>query len=126
MIPHHDKHPSLIRSFLFAFQGISTAFKRERNFKIISALGLVALIFAALLHFDGIRWSIVLLLIGLMLFAELINSSLEAVVDLACPEFHPLAKISKDIAAGAVMVLSIISLCVGGLLYLPPLLAFIR
>lgn len=125
MIPHHEKHPSLARSFLFAIEGIYTAFKQERNFKIISFLALVAMILAVLLKFDIMRWCILLLLIGLMLFAELINTAIETVVDLACPELHPLAKLSKDIAAGAVMVLSIISLIIGAFLYLPLLLAYL-
>jgi len=64
----------------------------------------------------------VLLLVALVLGLELGNTALEAVVDLASPNFHPLAKAAKDVAAAGVLVVSVIAVLIGLLLFVPPLL----
>ena len=107
-----------LRSFGYAFEGIITASK-EQNFKshIVSA---VIVILAG--YFTGLsrtEWYIVLLLIALMFALEMINTAIERVVDLASPNFHPLAKQAKDIAAGAVLVFALFSAIIGLLIFLP-------
>ncbi|HBI99827.1 diacylglycerol kinase family protein [Lysinibacillus sp. FSL R7-0073] len=107
-----------LRSFGYAFEGIITASK-EQNLKshIVSA---VIVILAG--YFTGLsrtEWYIVLLLIALMFALEMINTAIERVVDLASPNFHPLAKQAKDIAAGAVLVFALFSAIIGLLIFLP-------
>lgn len=106
MMPN-GKHPSFVKSFGYAVEGIAEAFKGERNFKVMLALGTLAVVAGFVLRIDALSWVAVLLMTGLVLFAELINTALESVVDLASPDFHPLAKRAKDLAAGAVLVLSV-------------------
>ena len=100
---------STLQSFGFAFNGVLTAWKDERNFRIQVCYGI--LVSALLLAFRPPLASVALALLSvtLLLAAELANSSLERVVDLVCPEVHPLAGEAKDMAAGAVMLTSFAS-----------------
>jgi len=66
-----------------------------------------------------IEWAILLLAIGLVIGLELLNTSVEAVVDLASPELAELARIAKDVAAAAVLVAAVTAVCVGGCLFVP-------
>lgn len=68
-------------------------------------------------------WALLAIVIGLVWMAEFVNTSLEAVVDLASPDLHPLAKAGKDVAAAAVLTGAITSVIVGGLILGPPLLS---
>ena len=114
MIPGSEEdHPSFIRSFGYAIEGFVTAVRTERNIKVMLALGIAAVIAGIVLKIDLLSWCLVALCIGMVLFAELINTAVEAVVDLATTEFHPLAKRAKDIAAASVYTLSITAAIVG-------------
>ncbi len=114
MIPgHSENHPTLIRSFLFALQGFRFAFHAERNLKVMIAGGLFAIVMGIVLQIDLISWAIVILCCGVVIAAELMNTSIETIVDLVSPEYHPLAGRAKDIAAGAVWWLSLMVAIVG-------------
>lgn len=114
MIPGSDKdHPSFIRSFGYALEGFATAVKTERNIKVMLALGVVAVAVGFLLRLDWISWCLIAVCCGLVIFAELCNTAMEAIVDLATQELHPLAKRAKDIAAASVYVLSITAAVIG-------------
>lgn len=118
MIPGSDKeHPTFLRSFGYAFEGFVTAVKTERNIKVMLAMGALALVAGALLKLDPVEWCIILICCGLVIHAELANTAIEAVVDLATSELHPLAKRAKDIAAASVWALSIMSAIVGLMVY---------
>lgn len=114
MIPGSDKdHPSFIRSFGYALEGFATAVKTERNIKVMLALGVIAVAVGFLLRLDWISWCLIAVCCGLVIFAELCNTAMEAIVDLATQELHPLAKRAKDIAAASVYVLSITAAVIG-------------
>ena len=83
-------------------------------------------VLAAALQFSLLKWTILLLTIGLVVTAEALNSAIETLVDLIQPEQHPLAGNAKDIAAGAVLIAAIISVIIGLLLFLPPLWKLIQ
>ena len=118
MIPGSNKeHPTFIRSFGYAWEGFVTAVRTERNIKGMLAMGAAALIVGFLLQLDVTEWCIILICCGLVIHAELANTAIEAVVDLATDELHPLAKRAKDIAAASVYVLSFMSAVVGLLVY---------
>ncbi len=118
MIPGSNKeHPTFIRSFGYAWEGFVTAVRTERNIKVMLAMGAAALIIGFLLQLDVTEWCIILICCGLVIHAELANTAIEAVVDLATDELHPLAKRAKDIAAASVYVLSFMSAVVGLLVY---------
>lgn len=108
MIPGSDKdHPSLFKSFAFAIQGFCFAFKTERNIKIMVG-GLVFCIAMGLfLGCTATEWACLLIGCGVVLSAELLNTSIETLVDLVSPEYNTLAGRAKDIAAAAVYTLSV-------------------
>jgi len=114
------KNP-LPKSFLYAFEGFKTAAREEPNFRIHLSVALLALILAVVLAFSLIEWLVLLFTISLVLILELVNTSLEDIVNLVNPETHPLAKKAKDVMAAAVLLSAIISVIIGFVLFLPKL-----
>ena len=111
---------NLMLSFKYAGQGVSYAFRTQRNFRIHLVIGAIALFLSLYLHLSAIACSIISLTIALVLVLELLNTALEAIVDLSVGrEFHQLAKIAKDCAAGAVLIAAMAALLIGGVLILP-------
>ncbi|OUO19754.1 diacylglycerol kinase family protein [Collinsella sp. An307] len=114
MIPGSNReHPTFLRSFRYALEGFRTAVTTGRNINVQICVGVAALIAGSVLKLDALSWILIILCIGLVLFAELVNTSIEAIVDLATQELHPLAKRAKDIAAASVFTLSVTSAIVG-------------
>ncbi|WP_019238614.1 MULTISPECIES: diacylglycerol kinase family protein [Enorma] len=114
MIPGSNRdHPTFVRSFGYALEGFVTAVTTERNIKVQLCVGAAAVIAGVVLRIDALSWVLVVLCIGLVIFAELVNTAIEAIVDLATQELHPLAKRAKDIAAASVFTLSITAAIVG-------------
>ncbi|MCS6774347.1 MAG: diacylglycerol kinase family protein [Anaerolineae bacterium] len=116
------KSPSLWASFRFAFAGIAHALRTQRNFRVHLLVTAAVVGVGLWLRISTDQWAILALTIGLVLHAELVNTALEAVVDHVSPEFHALAKIAKDCAAGAVVVAAATAVGVGLLVLGPPLL----
>ena len=112
---------SLGSAFKNAWAGIAQA-ARGRNFKIELGFGVVAVVLGVALRIDFAEWAVVCLCIGVVLGGECANTALEALVDLVSPEYHDLARIAKDCAAGAVFITSIASLFVAAFVYLPKML----
>src|SRR5436189_312507 len=111
----------LIRSFYFAFVGLAYLFKTQRNARIELALGIIACGIGAWLKISRTEWAIIAFTIALVLILEGLNTAVEAAVDLSSPQFHPLAKAAKDLAAAMVLIASLASLAVGLLILGPPL-----
>lgn len=108
---------SLRRAFENAFAGIVHCILYERNMKIHIVAALLAGITAWWLKCNTYEILILVITIAGVLVAEMMNTMVEALVDLVMPEIHPLAKIIKDVAAGIVLVVAIASLVVGYLLF---------
>jgi len=108
---------SLLDSFNFAFEGIIHVLRAERNLRIHFAIA-VGVIVAAL-AFDVTRMDLIALLISIafVLIAEMLNSAIEAAVDLSTSALDPLAKIAKDVAAGAVLVATVNAVAIGYLVF---------
>ena len=118
---NNRKNP-LKKSLGYAFEGIRTGIRKERNMKI-HCLAVIAVTAAGtFLHIKPVEWCIWLLLVGLILSLELVNTALDAVVDLVTKEKKPLAKIAKDTAAGAVLVSAIAAAIIGCIIFVPYLL----
>lgn len=115
------KSPNLLASFRFAFEGIAYAFRTQRNFKVHSGVMLAVVIVGFAVGLSLEQWAILALVSGLVFQAELMNTALEAVVDHVAPEFHALAKVAKDCAAGAVFLTALCAVVVGLLVLGPPL-----
>jgi diacylglycerol kinase len=114
---------NIVESFRHAFAGLWYALRTQRNARIhlIIAVGVIALGFWLKLSY--IQWAALTLAIGFVLVSEMLNTMAESLVDLICPEYHPQAKIVKDVTAGAVLLGAIIAVIVGLLVLGPPLWA---
>lgn len=118
MIPGSNKdHPSFLKSFSYAMEGFVTAVKTERNIKVMLVAGVFTVIAGCTVGLDIAEWGTIVICCGLVIHGELCNTAMEAIVDLATQEFHPLAKRAKDIAAASVYVLSITAAIVGLLVF---------
>lgn len=116
--------PNLVESFRFAGAGLVYAFKTQRNFRIHTVVGVMAIALSIYLQLSRVEIAIIGLTIGSVLTMELLNTALESVVDLTVKQnYHELAKTAKDCAAGAVLISAMAAVLVAGSLILPALLA---
>lgn len=114
---------NLFVSFGYAWAGIAYAFRTQRNFRIHTFFGAVAIALGVWVNLSRGEIAVIELTIGVVMALELINTAVEAVVDLTVQKsYHELAKVAKDCAAGAVLLSAIAALFVAISLLLPPLL----
>lgn len=117
---------SFRKSFGYALAGLAYALRTQPNMRFHLLAALVVVVAALWLRIEGRDFLLVLLAITLVMMAEMFNTALERVVDLCTGRYHPLAKIAKDVAAGAVLLAALNSLIVGLAVFYPYLLVFIR
>lgn len=117
-MPGRKKNP-LWKSFGYAFCGIWTGIRKERNMKIHCTALLLVVIAGMIVQLTVTEWCICIILCALVMSLELVNTAVEAVVDLVTEEKKPLAKIAKDTAAGAVLIAAIASVIIGLLIFVP-------
>jgi diacylglycerol kinase len=110
------------RSFAFAGQGVWHVVRTQRNMRVHLTAAAAVIALAVILRVTAVDWACLLAVIGLVLTAETLNTVVEAVVDLYTDEFHPLAKIAKDVAAAAVLISCVAAVGVGIAVFLPRLL----
>ena len=113
------KNKSFFSSFGYALKGIIAVIKTERNFKFDLFMAFAVIICSFI--FPLLKWErcVVYALCALCLFAECTNSAIEALVDLASPDFNPLAGKAKDIAAGAALICAVFSAIIGLYIFVP-------
>jgi diacylglycerol kinase len=116
----------LFRSFSNAINGLIYIVKKERNMQIHLCLSLLVLSMSVILGIKKQEMIVVLLLIGLVVCLEFVNSAVERTVDLITTDYHPLAKIAKDAAAAAVLVAAIISAIIGMIIFFDPLISLLN
>ena len=112
------------KSFQYAFSGLSTATKREPNFRIHLTITLIVLITALLLGLNFAEFALLAFTIFFVLILELLNTMLEALVNLVSPEVRPEAKVAKDVSAAMVLLAATMSVIIGLLLFIPKFLEF--
>ena len=115
----------LFRSFKYALEGIIYAFKYEQNIIVHSIVAIIVIIMGLLLKISNTEWLICFILFGLVIATELINTALEAIVDLICPKQNPLAKIAKDTASGAVLVFALVAAISGLIIFIPKIIELV-
>ena len=103
-------------------EGINFVITNESNFKKEIVIGIIALLLSYILKISRIEFIIILIMIALVLTSEIINTSIEKVVDLYTKDYNNLAKIAKDVSAGSVLVMSLFSLLVGVIIFLPKII----
>ena len=112
---------NFLESFRFACSGLWYAWRTQRNTRIHLAVAAVVVALGLWLALSHIQWAVLTLTIGFVLVSEMLNTVAETLVDLSSPDYHPLAKVVKDVTAGAVLLATIISVIVGLLVLGPPL-----
>ncbi|MCL9660555.1 diacylglycerol kinase family protein [Paenibacillus hunanensis] len=111
--------------FYSATEGVIATFRTERNFRV-HVLATFAIIAAAwFFHVSVLDWLLLTLAIGMVLGAELMNTAVEAAVDLVSPDWHPFAKKAKDAAAGAVLIASLTAAVIGIIIFWQPVLQWL-
>ena len=116
------KTKKLINSFKYAFSGIVTAFKSEKNMKIHFTMMMLVIIFGILLKISLNEWLVCIMLFCMVIGSEMINTAVENVVNLAMPTKNEVAKNAKDISAGAVLVFAIGSAIIGLIIFIPKII----
>jgi diacylglycerol kinase len=112
---------SRARSFRYAFAGWWYVIRTQRNAWIHAVTSIVVVILAFWLRLSARDWAVIVLAIGMVWTSEFLNTALEAVVDLASPQQHHLARVGKDVGAAAVLIAAISSALIGILILGPPL-----
>jgi diacylglycerol kinase (ATP) len=109
--------PQILQSLNWAFEGVLHVLRSERNMRIHFALATIVLILAFSYGVTKLELMALLVAISFVLIAEMVNTAIEATIDLATTSFDPLAKIAKDIAAGAVLIASVNAVVIGYLVF---------
>lgn len=120
------KNRSYAQSFKYAFKGIETVFKEERNMRTHVLLGIVTIFISFFLELTTMEWLWILLSIFLMLVMEIWNTVVENIVDMVTNrQFHPMAKKAKDMAAAAVLITAFFSIVTACVILLPKVVALL-
>ncbi len=109
--------PSIVESFNFAIEGIIHVLRTQRNMRIHFVVAVAVLVAALVFDISRLELIALLLAISFVLIAEMVNTAIEAAVDVASTSFDPMAKLAKDIGAGAVLIAAINALAVGYLVF---------
>ncbi|MBP3460967.1 MAG: diacylglycerol kinase family protein [Bacilli bacterium] len=115
----------LINSFKYAFNGIKLCIQNEQNMIIHFTVATLVIVCAVFFKISKIEWIICLLLIGLVLMMELLNTAIENICDLVTKKENDYVKIAKDTAAGSVLVMSVISAIIGLMIFVPKLIEMV-
>ena len=110
-----------LQSIQYALEGIKQVLITQQNARIHAVFTLAVILLGFLLGINRLEWITLLLTVGLVWAAELVNTAVELMVDIVSPEQRPVAKICKDVSAGGVLVTAFISILVGGLIFGPPI-----
>lgn len=114
----------IINSFKYAIQGICSSFKTEKNMKIHVLIMLVVILLGIILKINLTEWLICIILFGIVISAEMFNTAIETVVNMITEKQDPKAKLAKDIAAGAVLIVAISSAIIGLIIFIPKIHLF--
>ncbi|WP_459499398.1 diacylglycerol kinase family protein [Bacillus sp. C1] len=113
------KKGKLINSFGYAIAGIYFCLRQERNMKIHFLAAVIVICCGFYFHVTTAQWCILLIVIGIVMSLEMVNTAVEKTVDLVTTDFKPFAKIAKDVAAGAVLLFTVIAVIIGAIIFLP-------
>jgi diacylglycerol kinase len=115
--------PNRWNSLAYALGGWLYMMRRQKNTRIMSVFSVIIVGLALWLGISRIEWAILVLTITVVWLIEFLNAGIEAAVDLASPEIHPMAQVGKDVASAAVLLGVVASIIIGLLILAPPLLA---
>jgi diacylglycerol kinase len=102
-----------VAGFGYAYNGLYYALRTQRNARVHVAIAILAIALGIVLHISPVEFAMIFVAITSVFVAEMFNTMVELCVDLASPTYHPLAKIAKDVAAGAVLLNALLSVIIG-------------
>ncbi len=120
-----QEYKKIINSFKYAIEGLVSSFKTERNMKIHIMAMIIVIALGIFMKLNKIEWCIITIAIVMVISAELFNTAIENVVDMVSPQKNPQAKLVKDIAAAAVLVLAIGAAVIGIIIFGPKIVTII-
>ncbi len=119
-IIEHKRIKPLLKSFIFAFNGLKHIFKNHRNARIILIVGILVLISGIYLRLSRIEMAIIVVVCGMVLIGEIFNTMVEDITNLITDsKFHPIAETVKDMSAAAVLLASVLSVLIGIIIFIP-------
>ena len=121
-----EERKKIINSFKYAFEGIKSSLRTERNIKIHFSMMILVIVAGILLDISTYEWMICIILFGMVIGGELVNTAIEEVTDLGTTEINPKAKLAKDIAAGAVLIMAITSAIIGLIIFIPKIILLFK
>lgn len=107
------------KSFTHAIRGIGVLIKSTHNFWIHIFVAVIVTILGYILNISNIEWILIIFAIGFVMVTEAINTAIEIDIDLTSPDFHPYARDTKDVAAGAVLLSAVTAVIIGLIIFLP-------
>ncbi len=113
------------KSFYYAFQGLKTAVINEPNMRVHLIAAFLAIILGSILQLNKYEWLLLSMVIFFVITLELLNTVLEAIVNLVSPTVEPYAKVAKDVSAACVLMAAILSVIVGAVLFIPRIIALL-
>lgn len=116
---------AFLQSFVYAFAGVRYAVRTQRNARVHLAIAILAIGMGLWLGISPVEWALVFVAITGVFIAEMLNTVVEACVDLATQEYQPLAKVAKDVAAGTVLLNAVLSIVIGLFVFGPHLFPLI-
>jgi diacylglycerol kinase (ATP) len=111
------KNKHIFQAFTVALYGIWYCIQSQKNIRLLVVISAVSLVLAIFFNIDRVEWALLFLAMFIVIITEMLNTAVEAVVDMVTQEFHPLAKIAKDVAAGSVLLSAVFSVIVGYLIF---------
>ena len=120
-----NKNKSFLDSFLHAYDGIVSSLYKERNMNIHLAMSVLVIVAGVIFKISYTEWLVCMVFIALVITTELINTAIEAVVDMITTKENNFAKVAKDTSAGAVLVVSLMAAFVGLIIFVPKVVYFL-
>ncbi|NVN97448.1 diacylglycerol kinase family protein [Candidatus Nomurabacteria bacterium] len=114
------------KSFTHAIRGIGVLIKSTHNFWVHIFAAIVVTILGYILCISSIEWILLVFAIGFVMVTEAVNTAIEIDIDLTSPTFHPYARDTKDVAAGAVLISAIVAVIVGFIIFLPKIIILLK
>jgi diacylglycerol kinase len=121
--PPKSEWAKFIAGFDYAFRGLWYALRTQINMRVHLSVAMLAILMGILLHISAVEFAVIFVTIAIVFTAEMFNTAFELSIDLVSPQYHPLAKIAKDVAAGAVLLSAILSIVIGLCVFGPHLWA---
>lgn len=112
-----------INSFSYPIRGLKYAYRNEQNLTVDVGISILVAIAGFIFKLNSTEWVVVALTIGAVISLELVNTAIEAAIDMVTEEYHPLAKVAKDTSAAAVFIIAIVAVIVGLIIFLPKVIS---